>query len=58
MTHNTYRIVESYNEPMRRTIFYVWENTMILSVYQTRQEAEESIKKNIKADPRYNQREA
>lgn len=45
MTQNTYRITEEYNEPMRRSIFYVWDNARILSVYQTRQEAEESITK-------------
>ena len=45
MTQNAYRISEEYNEPMRRAIFNVWDNTRILGAYQTRQEAEESIKK-------------
>jgi hypothetical protein len=45
MTQNTYRIAEEYNEPTRRAIFYVWDNARILGVYQTRQEAEESLTK-------------
>jgi hypothetical protein len=45
MTQNTHRIVEEYNEVMRRAIFYVWDNTKILGAYQTQQEAEESITK-------------
>jgi hypothetical protein len=46
MTQNTYRITEGYNEPMRRAIFYVWDNNRIVGVYQTRHDAEEYIKKS------------
>ena len=54
MTLNTYRISEEYNEPMRRSIFYVWDNARILGAYQTRHEAEEFIKKSANDDPRFN----
>lgn len=53
MTQNTYRIAEEYNEPTRRAIFYVWDNTRILGAYETRKEAEEFIKeKKLKSSSR------
>jgi hypothetical protein len=46
LTPNTYRITEEYNEPTRRAIFYVWDNTRILGAYQTQLEAEKFINKS------------
>jgi hypothetical protein len=48
MTHETYSIAEEYNEPTSRAIFYVWDNTRLLGAYETRKEAEESIKELAK----------
>jgi hypothetical protein len=46
MTQNTYRIAEEYNEAMRCTVFYVWDDIRLLGAYQTRHEAQEFIKKS------------